>query len=324
MALKRRIVAELEARRGEAVSGQWLAGQLGVSRSAVWKAIRALQAEGYAVEAVTNRGYRLLPGTDVLSAEGVALHLCPAHRPLLAALKTTDSTNAEAKRRIIAGGAQEMLVFADTQTAGRGRRGNSFFSPSGRGIYMSAVLCPNRRLADTLRITAAAAVSVCEAVEAICGRAPQIKWVNDLFLDGKKLCGILCEGVSDLETGMAEAIIVGIGINFRTGSFPDELERVATALDPPASLTRNELIAAVANRLYGWAERLDDPALMAAYRARSMILGKTIRFRRGSEAFEGVAQAINEDGNLVVRLAGGRLETLSAGEISIGSGSLAQ
>ncbi len=262
---------------------------------------------------------------DILLPQAVAAQLPAALRGLdIIAMDTVDSTNAEARRQIEAAGAHELLVLADTQTAGRGRQGNSFFSPPGRGVYMSVVLCPRGPLADALRITAAAAVAVCEAVEALTGRSPAIKWVNDVFLDGKKLCGILAEGVNDPETGLARAIVVGIGVNFRTGSVPDELQSVMTALDPPAELTRNELIAAITTRLFAWADRLYESALLDDYRARSIVLGRNILFHRGEESFEGVAVEINDDANLVVQLSDGSLETLKAGEISIGSAAFVQ
>ena len=325
MELKLHVLTELEKNRDKYISGQELAERIGVSRAAVWKAVRALQQEGYAVEAATNRGYRLSLRSDIISAQGIAVHLPEQLREMeIVALHTVDSTNSEAKRQISASGARPMLIASDTQTAGRGRRGNSFFSPPGRGVYFSAVFCPRTPLEDALRITAAAGVAVCEAVEALCGRDARIKWVNDVFLDGKKVCGILTEGVSDLESGMAEAIIVGIGVNFRSGSFPPELSGIATALDPQQSLTRNRLIAEIVGRLYALAENLAAPALMESYRARSLVLGKTVRFYRGQQSFEGEAVEINDQANLVVRLPDGTFETLKAGEISIGSGAFSE
>lgn len=320
MEVKQEVLAELEKSRREPVSGQELANRLGVSRAAIWKAVRALQQEGYRVEAATNRGYRLCEETDILSAQGISVHLPGELRDLeVIALRTVDSTNSEASRQISSGGARPMLIAADTQTAGRGRSGHSFFSPPGSGAYFSLVVCPNIPLEQALRITAAAGVAVCEAVESLCGQRLQIKWVNDLFLNGKKCGGILTEGVSGLESGIAQAVIVGIGINFRPGSFPPDLSGIATALDPPSGLTRNQLVAKVAGRLWAMAGDLASPTIMEAYRARSLVLGRTIRFRQGEREFEGVAVELNDQANLIVRLADGSLRTLKAGEISIGS-----
>ncbi|MEG1984164.1 MAG: biotin--[acetyl-CoA-carboxylase] ligase [Oscillospiraceae bacterium] len=322
MSFKNEIVEILEKNRGNAVSGQELADNLGVTRSAIWKAIRSLRAEGYEIVAVTNRGYTLASTTDIVSEQGIRMFLPKKLAALeVIALKEIDSTNALAKREISAHGAHDMLIVANKQTNGRGRRGNSFYSPSDSGIYMSVVCCPRIKLADSLLITVAAAVAVCESIEALTVQKPQIKWVNDIFINGKKVCGILTEGVSDFETGMVEAIVVGIGINFKTREFPSEIENIAVSLNP-CEITRNRMIAEVTGRLSSLTEQLSNPHLIEEYKRRSFIIGRKIEYTRKGERLSATAIDINEDANLVVRFDDGGVEVLKAGEISIGSGSL--
>lgn len=320
MPTKDALIRVLEENRNRAVSGQELADTLHITRAAVWKAVRSLQEDGYHIEAVRNRGYRLAPDTDVLSAQGVALFLPEEYRDSpVTVLPTVDSTNSAAKRLAAGGAPHRTLVLAEKQTAGRGRRGRSFYSPAETGLYMSVLLRPNSTLQDALPVTAAAAVAVCRAAEALTGRRPGIKWVNDLFLDGRKISGILTEAISDFESGMAEAVIVGIGVNLRTTDFPDELAGIAGSLHP-GQVTRNELAARIAAELFRLAEDLSSPSLMEEYRARSLILGKEIAFRQGDALRRGRAAAIDNEGRLLVETDGGRI-VLKAGEVSVaGSG----
>ena len=316
MPTKDALIRVLEENRNRAVSGQELADTLHITRAAVWKAVRSLQEDGYHIEAMRNRGYRLSPDTDVLSAQGVALFLPEEYRDSpVTVLPTVDSTNSAAKRLAAGGAPHRTLVLAEKQTAGRGRRGRSFYSPAETGLYMSVLLRPNSTLQDALPVTAAAAVAVCRAAEALTGRRPGIKWVNDLFLDGRKISGILTEAISDFESGMAEAVIVGIGVNLRTTDFPDELAGIAGSLHP-GQVTRNELAARIAAELFRLAEDLSSPALMEEYRARSLILGKEITFRQGDALRRGRAAAIDNEGRLLVETDSGRI-ALKAGEVSV-------
>lgn len=316
MSTKDVLIRVLEENRDRAVSGQELADTLHITRAAVWKAVRSLQEDGYRIEAVRNRGYRLAPDTDVLSAQGVALYLPEKYRDSpVTVLQTVDSTNSAAKRLATEGAPHRTLVLAEKQTAGRGRRGRSFYSPAGTGLYMSVLLRPDSTLQDALPVTVAAAVAVCRAAEALTGKRPEIKWVNDLFLDGRKISGILTEAISDFESGMAEAVIVGIGVNLRTTDFPDELAGVAGSLQP-GRVTRNELAARIAAELFRLAENLSSPALMEEYRARSLILGKEIAFRQGDALRRGRAAAIDDEGCLLVETDGGQI-VLKAGEVSV-------
>lgn len=323
MKLKDRVLEALEQNRGLSVSGEQLAQELGVTRAAVWKAIRALRDEGYGIEAGTNRGYSLPAGDGKLSAQGIRAHLTPRlDETELVVFDSVDSTNTEGRRRIAAGAKRELLLVANEQTAGRGRRGNSFFSPKDSGLYLSAVLFPHKSMADTALATVAAAVATCRAIEKVSGGAPRIKWVNDVFWNGKKVCGILTEAVSDFESGTVEALVVGIGVNVTREEFPPALQKVAASLELDAA-ARNRLAAEIANELFALMDRLGDASLIEAYKARSLVLGKRVRYERSGQAREGIAADINERGNLVVRLDDGSLDVLGSGEISLGSGNWA-
>ncbi len=321
MSVKKSVLRALEESRGESLSGEALAIQLGVSRAAVWKAIKALQAEGYHISAGTNRGYRLDASPDRLTAEGIAPLLasssagCP-----LAVFDEIDSTNLEAKRRALTG-APRCAVIADRQTAGRGRLGRSFYSPSGCGIYTSLLLRPRPdQLADITLLTTATAVAICRALEKTAGVSAEIKWVNDLYLDGKKICGILTEGVTDFESGMIESVVVGYGVNFRDDeNLPDELRPIVGSVFGTASPTvsRNALAAAMLSELLPLTETLSSRSFLEEYRRRSMLLGRDIVFARAGQRYSAVAEGIDEGGGLIVRLPDGTQETLRSGEVSV-------
>lgn len=323
MSTKNDVLSVLEKNRSEYISGQELADTLHVTRTSVWKAVKALGDEGHIIDAVSNKGYRLSPKSDVLSREGLlAWRRSNVHAPVLV-LKTVDSTNTYAKKLAIEGTAHGTLVVAEEQTAGRGRYGKSFFSPKSAGLYMSIVLRPGSDLAAAQMVTVAAAVSVCEAVEGLTGLSPQIKWVNDVFLGDKKLCGILSEAGTDFESGGIDYIIVGIGVNCTTLSedFPPELRGIASSLDCEG-LVRNELCSRIYDALMTSFPHLGEGELIEKYRARSMMPGRHISFVYQGESLGGVAQSICDNGNLTVKCDNGKLLTLVGGEVSLGSGNI--
>lgn len=323
MSVKKAVLAMLETHRAQDISGEQMAQELGVSRAAVWKAINSLKAQGYPISATTNRGYRLGEQSDLLSAEGIRPYVLPRLKDRdIFVFNTIDSTNLEAKRRALMGGRHFTAVIADQQTMGRGRFGRSFFSPPGCGIYMSLLLKPTpQQLSDVTLLTTAAAVAVCRAIEALTPLRPQIKWVNDIYLDGKKLCGILTEAVTDLESGAIESVVIGMGINFKRPeiALPEEVAAVAAALfgseQPPIS--RNRLAAEVFNGLFTLWDELSSRAFLADYRSRSMLLGQEIVYSRAGEKYAATAEEIDDDGALIVRMQNGERVTLRSGEVSV-------
>ena len=293
------------------ISGEKAARKLGVSRAAIWKAVRTLRAEGYHIEAVTNRGYRLGEDNDILTPHLIQSYM--NHKMKVICFPTIDSTNNEAKRELARGRADEFLITADEQTQGRGRQGKSFYSPAHTGIYMSLVLHPMMELKNAVTATTAAAVAVCRAIERLTDKEPQIKWVNDVYLDGKKICGILTEAITDYETQIVTSIIVGIGLNISTTDFPDDVENAASLA---SNVRRSEMIAAIADEL---CDILDKKSLsfLDYYRTHSMIIGQEIVFIKNGVVTRATALEIDEKGGLRVRLENGEITTLTSGEISI-------
>lgn len=233
-------------------------------------------------------------------------------------LDSTESTNTLAKELVLTGEKGELLIVADSQTLGRGRSGKSFFSPSGRGLYMTQVLRPEFASADFTLITAAVSVAVSRAIEKVAGVTPSIKWVNDIFLGGKKLGGILCESVFS-GGGKLDAVIIGIGINLTGGDFPPELESIATSLGGKAD--RNTLCAEIAKKLFSLSDSLysktPNKDFLNYYRSQSCVLGNDITYTRNGQSFSAVALSILDGGELKVRNSDGSIQILSGGEISL-------
>ena len=329
MTVKKAVLAMLETHRAQDISGEQMAQELGVSRAAVWKAINSLKMQGYPISATTNRGYRLESQSDLLSAEGIRPHVLPQLTGNdIVVFETIDSTNLEAKRRTMLGGNHFTAVIADQQTLGRGRFGRSFFSPPGCGIYISLLLKPTpQQLSDATLLTTAAAVAVCRAIETLTPFRPQIKWVNDIYLNGKKLCGILTEAVTDLESGAIESVVIGIGINFKQPetALPEEVAAVAGTLfgSEQPSISRNHLAAEVINQLFMLWDRLSTRAFLTDYRDRSMLIGQEIVYSRANEKFAATAEAIDDDGALIVKMPNGERTVLRSGEVSVRPASVA-
>lgn len=322
MGLKQNVLSYLENNRGENISGAMLALELGVTRSAVWKAIKVLQDEGYAIEGVTNKGYCLTDDNDILSAESIEPYLDKKHDCIkLTVLKTVDSTNNYAKVLAQNGAPQGTVVIAEEQTAGKGRLGRKFYSPASTGIYMSIIVRPQMSVEKSLMITTGTAVVVSEAIEKISYLPTQIKWVNDIYAGDRKLCGILTEASIDCESGGLEYAIVGIGINVSTvkDSFPEELGNIATSIFPHRSPRpiRSSLIGEILNEFFSSLDSFSDGAHMKQYRERSMLIGRDINVIKGSEIIPAKAIDIDDDASLVVRYTTGEIANLSSGEVSV-------
>jgi len=319
---KEYVLELLESRRGQSISGEYIAEQLKVSRNAVWKAVKELEKEGYKITAIPNKGYCLSEDNDIVSVQGMLPYLRDRKAfENIFVYDCLESANQTAKEMALSGVPHGTVVIADRQTAGKGRYGRKFHSPPGNGIYMSLILCPTQLgFSSPTLITASTAVSVCEAIEAVSDKKPQIKWVNDIFIDRKKICGILTEAVMDFESGITQWIVVGIGINFSRpeGNFPQDLQEVAGTVfeesNPPT--TRNHLIAEVVNRMVFSEGGYGDTEMLAHYKQRMFMLGERVSVTRGSEQFEAVALDIDQGGQLIVR-ADGEVLSLTAGEVRV-------
>ncbi len=224
MGTREKLLSLLEQNRDRYLSGEEIAGLLNVSRTAVWKAVNSLRAAGWDVDAVSRRGYRLAAGTDVLSDAGIRKYLEPEWSGLtLEVLPETASTNDFLKEKAASGAPEGYVVTAGSQTAGKGRTGRSFFSPADTGVYLSLLLRPARYTPQqAVRLTTMAAVAACEAVSELTGEQAMIKWVNDIFLHGRKVSGILTEAALSLESGFLDFAVLGVGFNVYPprGGFP--------------------------------------------------------------------------------------------------------
>ena len=321
MSTKTDVLSILERDRSRYISGQELAQALKVSRTAVWKAVKSLQEDGHSVLAVTNKGYMLETGSDLLSEEGVRIRLPEKYRDSkILVYSSIDSTNTQAKKLALDRAPHGTIILAEEQTAGRGRYGKSFFSPRGAGLYLSVILKPDKGSSNTQMITVAAAVAVCRALEKQTDKKPQIKWVNDIFVDGKKVCGILSEAVTDFESGSVESVVVGVGVDctMKEGLVPSELRDIIGSLDAPG-LSRNALAAEITGELFELFGRLGDRGIIDEYRAHSLMLGKNISFTQGSDIKTAIVKGISDNGGLIVTLDSGEETTLSSGEVTIGS-----
>ncbi|NQX47848.1 biotin--[acetyl-CoA-carboxylase] ligase [Paenibacillus tritici] len=323
MTVKQQLLALLEDSKGEYISGEDIAGRLSVTRSAVWKAIKSLQSEGYSILAVTNKGYSLSPHTDILSAGAIAKYLDAQGQKLrVEVFKTIPSTNEAVKILATGGEAEGKVILSEEQTAGRGRKGRKFFSPPGTGIYMSILLRPKLSAAESTLLTTSAAAAVALAIERVSGKDTQIKWVNDVFMEGKKVCGILTEASMSLENGSLDYAVLGIGINvaFPADGFPDELTGVATSVYPDSSAQgdlRNRLVAEVLNRFMSYYEHLTDRLFLTEYRQRILSLGGPVLVMKDHIQRKATALDIDNDCRLKVRYEDGDEEYLSSGEVSI-------
>lgn len=318
MSLKNDILNELERNSSTYLSGQFMADTFNVSRNSVWKAINQLKEDGYIIESVPNRGYCLLKCSDVLSESKIeSLFTSATAKKLKVKLfKTLDSTNNECKRMTAQGCSYSALVVANEQTGGRGRLGRSFYSPKNTGVYMSFIFQTDIKIVDAVSVTTAASVAVVRAIEKLSDLKPTIKWVNDVYVGDKKACGILTEAVTDFESGRAQSIVIGIGINMTTDYFPDEIKNRVASLNS-LGLTRNEMIAAVADELSVLCENLSDKSYIKDYREHSFVIGKRINYFKDNIQYCANAVDIDDDGGLVVKNDDGTVDVLHSGEITV-------
>ncbi len=320
LTVKDKVLQYLSENINVSISGEELAKIIGVSRAAVWKSVGSLKEDGYEIKASTNKGYRLLEKSDVLTNEGILNAITFVKKPIVHCYKTIDSTNTEAKK-LCESSDGAMIVVSEEQTAGRGRLGRSFYSPKKTGIYMSIVLKPNMQISSAVLVTTAVSVAVCKAIEKISKHEPRIKWVNDIYLNSKKVCGILTEATSNFELGIVENLIIGIGVNIsQNEGMPQELSEIATSLfeDEFHGICRNDIVAAIYDEVCEILENDFDKAnFMEEYRKYSFIIGEEIKFFKNSEWTNAKAINIDDMGGLVVELPSGKTEVLNSGEISV-------
>ena len=302
------------------LSGEVLSRQLGISRAAVWKAISSLREMGCRIDSVTHRGYRLLGIPDLLTGEALLEGLEDTFVTRICAMKQVDSTNNEAKRQAQLGAPAGSLFVAEEQTGGKGRLGRQWSSPSGTGLWCSLLLRPKAVPEQVTGLTLLAGLAVARSIRALTGLNAQIKWPNDVVVEGRKLCGILTEMAAEMES--VEYVVVGVGINVNTQSFPEEIAKKATSLllETGKSWRRVQVLRQFlleTQALLGEWESQGTAALLPAYTADCVTIGRQVSTHRGGRFLTGKAEGITDTGELLVRLANGSLETINSGEVSV-------
>jgi len=306
------------------VSGQRISDELGLSRTAVWKAVQALRADGYAVESATNRGYRLAASPDRLDRDEIRRLLTGhpwAERVVL--LDEVDSTNNYAKRLAAGGAPAGTVVIAERQTGGRGRLGRSFASPPGLGLYLSAIFRPETPPAPLLHLTAVIAEATVEAIGETAGVRPGIKWTNDLVLERRKLAGILTELSLSAESGLVDYVVTGIGTNCNHAAedFPPDVRAMAVSLRQATGrrVDRNVYAAALIRHLAAADETFltKKADWMARYTADCITIGKDVKLIRDGVTRQAHADGVDENAALLVTYEDGAKGTISSGEVSV-------
>ena len=366
MTTKEKVLKMLADAKGQAVSGETLAAECGVSRAAVWKAVNALREAGNSIEGTTNGGY-VLADNDVFSAQIFSETFSTRFPELsdchIECFKEIDSTNTYAKRVLAECGNlrgtdgelteagrkfHRAVIVAESQTAGRGRLGRTFVSPEKTGIYISVIYAPKGGITNPARLTACAAVAICRAIKkifsenSITGVEPQIKWINDIFVGGKKVCGVLAEGVANFESGMIESAVVGMGINIKNNrtAFEGDLADIVGTLEEAVlqsspdtqatSFSRVQVATEIAGQVLKiFEEDASSPdahkEIIKEYKEESFLIGRelTVYPLIGDEktAYKATATDIDENAGLVVKLADGSFRTLSSGEVTLKSSS---
>ncbi|MDN5345181.1 MAG: BirA family transcriptional regulator, partial [Clostridia bacterium] len=272
----------LRLHRGEYISGEDLSRQLAITRTAVWKHIRALRQEGYQIDAQTRRGYCLLATPDCFYPEEVAADLRTSWLGRnLYYYEEVGSTNLVARELADGGAPEGTVVIAESQTDGRGRRGRSWLSPPRRGIWFSVVLRPRMAPAQAAQLTLLAAVAIAAAIRQQTGLPPGIKWPNDLLVGGRKVCGILTEIKAEMDA--IEYIVIGAGlnVNLEAPDFSPEVRPLATSLylELGRPVTRLPLLQGILWQLEQWYERWQEegfPPVRRAWKEASVTLGREV------------------------------------------------
>lgn len=304
------------------LSGEQLSQKFGVSRTAVWKYIKQLREEGYEIESVTRKGYRLIQAADRITAsEVLSRNGASWIGREIEYFEKTDSTNERIRNFAEAGRKEGLLAVAEEQTGGKGRRGKSWSSPAGTGIWMSMLLRPQMEPYKASMITIVTALAMNKAIENVSGMESKIKWPNDIVINGKKVCGILTEMSAELES--IRYIIVGMGINVNTEAFPADIRDRATSifLESGKKIDRAALIAEFCRQFEQCYEKFieteDLKFLKEEYESHLINIGKEVKIIKNNQEKVRKAIGINEQGELIVQKSDGTKEVVFSGEVSV-------
>lgn len=318
-------VLKLISRENGYISGEAISQKLNVSRTAVNTAVKALREDGYEITSSTNKGYLLTNNPDILSKGSIAALLPDSRSGNVHVFETVDSTNNVLKDMASKGVPSGTVVISDHQSGGKGRRGRSFSSPSGVGIYLSYLLKPDSGFDKISDLTSWTAVAVADAIKNAYGLDSQIKWVNDLLMNRKKICGILTEVTVEGESGLIDTCIIGIGINVNESGFPEEISQIATSISIEnggktfiRSTLAAEIIKSMDKLASGWP---DDSYYLNRYRELNITTGSWItafpQIAENGQGRTGTAVEINDDFSLKVRFDDGSVSDLRSGEVSV-------
>ena len=319
--MKEKILEFLKQQDGF-ISGQRICDELGISRTAVWKYMNSLKKEGYEIESVTRKGYRLLQSPDLLTKE--AILSCMSKGTIqgeFCCFDSIDSTNEEAKRRGEAGAPDLSVYVADKQTNGKGRRGRTWVSPSGEDIFFTILLRPELPLNSVSMLTLVAASAVAEAIDKTTGQECQIKWPNDIVLNGKKICGILTE--MNMEIDSIAYVVVGVGINVNRMEFGEDIAYMATSLKKECGHTieRAALLSEILTVFFSdyelFLEKQNLTPFLEKYNQKLVNAGREVKIIKKGKEIIRTAIKINERGELIVRDAEGNIEHIFSGEVSV-------
>lgn len=323
---KEAVLAILKKEQGY-VSGEKISSQLGVTRAAVNVAVKALRKEGYGIASTTNKGYCLISSPDRITVGDVMGVIGKERMKTVQILSTTDSTNRRMAELAMNGALDGTVVVANEQTAGRGRLGRSFHSPRDKGVYFSILLRPTCEPSQIVTITAWTAVAVARAVSRACGVRPDIKWVNDLLMDGRKICGILTEMSVESETGTIQYVVVGIGVNVNQmpEDFPEELREIAgsIAMTVGHPVARSSLVSCMIEEMDRMRSSWPDgkKTYLDEYRNMCISVGRHVLVtdarHTGAYSKHGYCEAVNDDFSLRIRYEDGTYENVSSGEVSV-------
>ena len=324
---KEKVLALLKNHPNQFISGQEIADKLFITRAGIWKAIKSLRESGYKIESITNRGYRLCLDNDFAS-ESFLNEQLSGHNLVCKVYDEVSSTNDFAKDLSLSGSfsGSDILVVSASQTKGRGRKGRSFFSPKGSGLYFSLLLHPDISFSKASFLTALAAESLALSIEECTDKKVSIKWVNDIFLNNKKIAGILTESFGSLEEECPEYVVIGIGLNvypFET-DLPKDLKKIVGYLtkreEAPENLI-NDICVKCVEHIYSFIDEIDKKTFLEGYKAHSNLIGKYVRISDSAHSpgkkEYGLVTGIDDECRLLVKLDNETNIALSGREVSV-------
>jgi len=304
------------------ISGEAISDSLGVSRSAIWKVINKLKNEGYIIESKTNKGYKLISVPDIISEQELKDGLNTKYvGQKIYSFDEINSTNEQAKKQAGSGAINGSLFIADRQTGGRGRLNKQWSSPEKVGVWMSILLRPDVLPSKIMQISLISGIVICKAINNQTGLNAQIKWPNDIIINGKKVCGILTEMVT--EEQRISFVVNGIGVNVNTLEFPEEIKDIATSLylETGKMFSRKLLIQEILTSFEEYYEKFifsdELTSIIDEYRSMCLNIGKEVVVIMNNKQIKGTAVGITEIGELIIKTETGEIINVSSGEVSL-------